>query len=133
MCLQLIFSCKCNIALDLALVIWTCMVCCLEMTLQRLIIIIVGVLMIITTKMTRQMESTQMIKELLVIKEVLLTKLTPWMRQDFSSSFCPSITMIKMISQLLCVVYSLLPDEDSSSFETNLAESFLMVTFHMLS
>ena len=38
-----------------------------------------------------------------------------------------------MVPQLLDVVDPLLPDEDGSAFETNLAESFLVIALHVLS
>jgi hypothetical protein len=49
------------------------------------------------------------------------------MGQDLPMVVIPSISKLNMLSQVLHMVESLLSDENSSSLQTNLAESLLMV------
>jgi hypothetical protein len=58
------------------------------------------------------MHSRQMVKEDLIIEVVLLTEVTPWMRQDLGLLIITWISLLNMIGKLLDVIESLLSDKD---------------------
>jgi len=68
-----------------------------------------------------------MIKEHLVIEEVLLAEVAPGVRQDLSLSLVARIPVVDVISQLLQMVQSLLANEHKPPLETDLAECLLVL------
>jgi len=72
-----------------------------------------------------------MVKEDLVIEEKLLAKITPRVRQNFSTLFSAWVTVLDMVSQLLNMVNSLFTNKHSPSNKTYLAKSLLMLGLHV--
>lgn len=81
--------------------------------------------------MTSHVLPVYVIDEGQVIEQELLAEVTVWMWHDLSMPLVSNVAVFNMTTKLLNVIQSLLPNENSSSFETNLAESSIMRTFHM--
>ncbi len=81
--------------------------------------------------MAVKMLSRQMIKEYLVIKEVLFAEIAPRMRQYFCLAIIACISKFNMCFQLLHVIDTLLPNKHQTTLQTNLAESLLVVHLQM--
>ena len=72
-----------------------------------------------------------MIHKRQIIVEEFAAEVAPRVRQDFGIALICRIPMIDMISKLFHVINALLTNKHSSTFETYLAESFLMLSFHV--
>ena len=73
------------------------------------------------------MVSAQMIKENEVIEKVLLTKITPRVRKNFSLPVISHISMFDMTCKLLDMIKLLFLYKHQSTFQTNLAISFIVI------
>ncbi len=110
--LKFILSPECYVALLFAIIIWTEVMRFREMILQAWVRRVVYVLVVVWAKMASEMLPAQVIKEDLVIEEVLEAEIAPWVRQNLSLSVCARISIVNMISDLFNVVEPLLSDEN---------------------
>ena len=77
--------------------------------------------------MASEMLSAQMVEEDLVIEEVLLAEIAPGVRQDLSLPVGAWVPVVDVISYHFDVVKALLPNEDQSTFQTDLAKGLLVL------
>jgi len=66
-----------------------------------------------------------------IIEIKFLAKITIRMRENFAMGAVPHISELDVLSKRLDGVEPLLPRENSSSFQANLAESFFVHSFHV--
>lgn len=132
MCCQFILCAECHVALGLALFIRTHKVSDSKMRFQGQIRLVVHVFVMVPAQMTCQVLSIQMIDEHQLVEEILLAEITPGVRQYFCLSVRTRISLLNMLPHMLDVVESLLSDEDEATFQTNFAESLLMLSLQML-
>jgi hypothetical protein len=78
-----------------------------------------------------EVHAVKVVREELVVEVVLLTKVAPWVRQDFCLPITAHVSELDVIFQVFCIVEFLFSDEYQSSFEANLAERLLMIHFQM--
>ena len=90
---HLIFSLESNIALVLALLIWTKEMSLSEVLLERFILFVIDVFVIISAKMACQMISAEMVIELKVVIVEFFTEVAPWMWKYFCASFIGGISV----------------------------------------
>lgn len=101
------------------------------MALQVGILSVVYVLVSISAQMARQMLPIYVIVKGQVIEQELLAEVTVWMWHYLAVPFIADVSVFDVGTELLYVVQSLLPDEDCTPFEANLAEGSVVRTFQM--
>lgn len=68
-----------------------------KVVFKILVSIIVDVFVLVSTEVASEMLSAEVVIEYLVIEEVLLTEVTPWMRQDLSLPIVAWVSILNMI------------------------------------
>lgn len=87
-----------------------------EVIFQCQIRLIIHVFVVVPAQMTGQVLSIQVIDENQLVEEILLTKITPRMRQYLCLLFCARVSLLNMLLELLNVVEPLFSDEYKTSF-----------------
>jgi len=129
--LQLVLSLECHVAFLAARVVRADEVRTTEVHLQRLVVVIEHITVVLPAQVAPQMVTVEVLVKYSTIEEELLTKIAPWMRQDFCTSVTGGVSMLDVTPELLHVVDSLLADEHGAALEANQAESLLMGRFHV--
>ena len=117
--LQLVLGLERHVALRLAAVVGANEVRTLEVPLQRLVVVVVHLLVVVTAQVTRQMHAIQMFHERVHIEEELLAEIAPRVRQDFGATVRGGIAFLDVASQVLHVVDPLLANEHGPSLEAD--------------
>ena len=128
---KLVLRSKGNKSFCFTYLIWANEVREREMLFHTSVIFVVYVFMMICTKMTRVMLSTQMIEECNVVEEKLFAKITIRMRQYLSILIISNVALLNVCTKLVDVVESLLPNKHRSALEAYFAKCFLMSSFEM--
>jgi hypothetical protein len=97
--------------------------------LQVGILSVVYVLVSIAAQVASQMLPVDVVDEGQVIEQELLAEVAVWMWHDLSVSFIADVSVFDVGTELLYVIESLLPDEDCTAFEADLAEGSVVRTF----
>ena len=71
---------------------------------------------VLATKMAGQVHPVQVLSKYVIVEEILLAEVAPWVWQDFGASFVCRVAMFNMHSQFLGVVNALFANEDSAPF-----------------
>lgn len=114
--LKLVLSTEGDVALLLAVFVGAEVVRPREVGLETRVAGIVHVFIEVGAEMACQVLPVEMVKEHLVIEEVLLAEVAPGVRQNLGLSLVAGVTVVDMIPELLEVVQPLLTDEDQSAF-----------------
>jgi len=99
--------------------------------LQIGILSVVYVLVSIAAQMAGQMLPVHVVDEGQVVEQELLAEVAVWMGHDLSVPFIADVSVFDVGTELLYVIESLLPDEDCTAFEADLAEGSVVRTFQM--
>ena len=103
------------------------------MHLKRLVVVVVHVAILIATQVTRQVHAIQVLNEHIAIKEELLAKVTPRVREDLCTTITRWVSMLDVPSQVLHVIDSLLTDEHCAALKADETKGLLMRVFHVAS